>query len=190
MSESSYITSRICFHVDLSPNNIAVAMVHVVQGVLGLARLADQVTVTFLHISEVHIFVTKGVPVSLFGALSWSSMSTFVSGKYSAAFCTLLGSLSVSFSDVQTLLPLLTSAAAVLVKEQCVLGSTSGVSLALTSSGFQESTNKLGFTPEVRGRVWPLYNLDSLGCLTILCNLSSLLPFATPRPLAQLYRGE
>ena len=39
---------------------------------------------------------------------------------------------------VTALLPLLTSAAAVLVKEQCVLGSTSGVNLALTSSGFQE----------------------------------------------------
>lgn len=38
MPESSYITCRICFDVDLSPNNIAVAMVYVVQGVLGLEK--------------------------------------------------------------------------------------------------------------------------------------------------------
>jgi len=36
----------------------------------------------------------------LFGALSWSLMATFVDNKYSAAFCILLGSLSVAFSDV------------------------------------------------------------------------------------------
>ena len=36
----------------------------------------------------------------LLGALSWSLMSTFVDSKYSAAFCILLGSLSVAFSDV------------------------------------------------------------------------------------------
>ncbi|KAF6139987.1 hypothetical protein GIB67_020378 [Kingdonia uniflora] len=36
----------------------------------------------------------------LLGALSWTLMSTLVEGKYSAAFCILLGSLSVAFSDV------------------------------------------------------------------------------------------
>jgi len=36
----------------------------------------------------------------LFGALSWSLMATFVDNKYSAAFCILLGSFSVAFSDV------------------------------------------------------------------------------------------
>ncbi|KAK9073852.1 hypothetical protein SSX86_006446 [Deinandra increscens subsp. villosa] len=36
----------------------------------------------------------------LLGALSWSLMATFVDEKYGAAFCILLGSLSVAFSDV------------------------------------------------------------------------------------------
>lgn len=36
----------------------------------------------------------------LLGALSWSLMATFVDSKYGAAFCILLGSLSVAFSDV------------------------------------------------------------------------------------------
>ncbi|KAD6454411.1 hypothetical protein R6Q59_016148 [Mikania micrantha] len=119
----------------------------------------------------------------LLGALSWSLMTTFVSDKYGAAFCILLGSLSVAFSDVvvdsmvverargetqsvsgslqslcwgssafggivssyfsgslvdaygvrfvfglSALLPLLTSAVAVLVKEQRVRGPLSSVS--------------------------------------------------------------
>ncbi|CAN6464872.1 unnamed protein product [Victoria cruziana] len=34
------------------------------------------------------------------GALSWGMMATLVNNKYSAAFCILLGSLSVAFSDV------------------------------------------------------------------------------------------
>lgn len=36
----------------------------------------------------------------LLGALSWTMMATFVDSKYDAAFCILLGSLSVAFSDV------------------------------------------------------------------------------------------
>ncbi|XP_057546377.1 folate-biopterin transporter 1, chloroplastic [Amaranthus tricolor] len=36
----------------------------------------------------------------LLGAFSWTLMSTIVDSKYSAAFCILLGSLSVAFSDV------------------------------------------------------------------------------------------
>ncbi|KAF8388079.1 hypothetical protein HHK36_026745 [Tetracentron sinense] len=39
----------------------------------------------------------------LLGALSWSLMATFVDSKYGAAFCILLGSLSVAFSDVHLL---------------------------------------------------------------------------------------
>ncbi|GFS36719.1 major facilitator superfamily protein [Actinidia rufa] len=66
-----------CFGVELTPDNIAVAMVYFVQGVLGLSRLAW-----------------------LLGALSWSLMATFVDSKYDAASCILLGSLSVAFSDV------------------------------------------------------------------------------------------
>ncbi|KAK7266674.1 hypothetical protein RIF29_19324 [Crotalaria pallida] len=36
----------------------------------------------------------------LLGALSWTLMATFVDTKYGAAFCILLGSLSVAFSNV------------------------------------------------------------------------------------------
>ncbi|CAJ1977197.1 unnamed protein product [Sphenostylis stenocarpa] len=119
------------FGVDLSPDNVAVAMVYFVQGVLGLARLA----VNFYLKDDLHLdpaeaaviagfsalpwlvkplygFISDSVPLfgyrrrsylvlsGLFGALSWSLMATFVDNKYSAAFCILLGSLSVAFSDV------------------------------------------------------------------------------------------
>lgn len=126
----------------------------------------------------------------LLGALSWSLMASFVDGKYGAALCILLGSLSVAFSDVvvdsmvverargetqsvsgslqslcwgssafggivsayfsgslvdsygvrfvfgvTALLPLLTSAVAVLVKEQRFRGSSRG-----SSSSFFETS--------------------------------------------------
>ncbi|KAG2401461.1 Folate-biopterin transporter [Vigna angularis] len=121
------------FGVELSPDNVAVAMVYFVQGVLGLARLA----VNFYFKDDLHLdpaeaaviaglsslpwlvkplygFISDSVPLfgyrrrsylvlsGLFGALSWSLMATFVDNKYSAAFCILLGSFSVAFSDVQT----------------------------------------------------------------------------------------
>lgn len=228
MRKSKYLISRICFGVDLSPDNIAVAMVYFVQGVLGLARLA----VSFYLKDDLHLepaeaavisgfsalpwlikplygFISDSVPLfgyrrrsylvlsGLLGALSWSLMSTFVDSKYSAAFCILLGSLSVAFSDVvvdsmvverargesqsmsgslqslcwgssafggivssyfsgslvdaygvrfvfgvTALLPLITSAVAVLVREQRVLGPASGLGLALPGSGFLESSKQ------------------------------------------------
>ncbi|KAL2324410.1 hypothetical protein Fmac_023468 [Flemingia macrophylla] len=63
-------------------------------------------------IKPLYGFVSDSVPLfgyrrrsylvlsGLLGALSWSLMATFVDNKYSAAFCILLGSLSVAFSDV------------------------------------------------------------------------------------------
>ncbi|KAK7391065.1 hypothetical protein VNO78_19387 [Psophocarpus tetragonolobus] len=119
------------FGVDLSPDNVAVAMVYFVQGVLGLARLA----VNFYLKDDLHLdpaeaavisgfsalpwlvkplygFISDSVPLfgyrrrsylvlsGLLGALSWCLMATSVDDKYSAAFCILLGSLSVAFSDV------------------------------------------------------------------------------------------
>uniref|UniRef100_A0A6N2NGA1 Uncharacterized protein n=1 Tax=Salix viminalis TaxID=40686 RepID=A0A6N2NGA1_SALVM len=196
MPESSYITCRICFDVDLSPNNIAVAM-----------------------ISEVNIFVVKGVSVSRFGRHTWffqnflvhflgvrclpllvareeklsgetellvkddivlvipslfysiDLFSVYVGGHQLFVGSLLLHWLSggclwckeieggsdkcnllvlmkiklikrVLIVSISALLPLITSAVAVLVKEQCVLGSTSGVSLALASPGFQERSKR------------------------------------------------
>ncbi|KAF8392399.1 hypothetical protein HHK36_022741 [Tetracentron sinense] len=136
----------------------------------------------------------------LLGALSWSLMATFVDSKYSAAFCILLGSLSVAFSDVvvdsmvverargesqstsgslqslcwgssafggivsayfsgslvdsygvrhvrfvfgvTALLPLLTSAVAVLVKEQRMVGPARGQNFSLPGPGFFESSKQ------------------------------------------------
>ncbi|XP_076919784.1 folate-biopterin transporter 1, chloroplastic-like isoform X1 [Bidens hawaiensis] len=129
----------------------------------------------------------------LLGALSWGLMATLVDDKYGAAFCILLGSLSVAFSDVvvdsmvverargesqsvsgslqslcwgssafggivssyfsgslvdaygvrfvfglSALLPLLTSAVAVLVKEQRARGPLSSTSIDTATNGILE----------------------------------------------------
>ncbi|XP_073134266.1 folate-biopterin transporter 1, chloroplastic [Henckelia pumila] len=211
------------FGVDLTPDNIAVAMVYFVQGVLGLSRLA----VSFYLKDDLHLdpaetavisgvsalpwlvkplygFISDSIPLfgyrrrsylvlsGLLGALSWTLMATFVESKYGVAFCILLGSLSVAFSDVvvdsmiverargesqstsgslqslcwgssafggivssyfsgslvgtygvrfvfglTAMLPLITSAVAVLVKEQPVLGSARG-----QSSGFVQTSKQ------------------------------------------------
>ncbi|KDP40193.1 hypothetical protein JCGZ_02191 [Jatropha curcas] len=227
--KNRYLSSRIkCFGVDLSPDNVAVAMVYFVQGVLGLSRLA----VSFYLKDDLHLdpaetavisgfsalpwlvkplygFISDSVPLfgyrrrsylvlsGLLGALSWSLMATFVDSKYSAAFCILLSSLSVAFSDVvvdsmvverargesqsmsgslqslcwgssafggivssyfsgslvdaygvrfvfgvTALLPLITSAVAVLVKEQRVLVPARGQNLGLTGPDFMESSKQ------------------------------------------------
>ncbi|RDY11813.1 Folate-biopterin transporter 1, chloroplastic, partial [Mucuna pruriens] len=216
------------FGVDLSPDNVAVAMVYFVQGVLGLARLA----VNFYLKDDLHLdpaeaavisgfsalpwlvkplygFISDSVPLfgyrrrsylvlsGLLGALSWSLMATFVDSKYNAAFCILLGSFSVAFSDVvvdsmvverargesqstsgslqslcwgssafggivssyfsgslldaygvrfvfgvTALLPLLTSAVAVLVKEQPMFGMARGQNLLFAGPEFLESSKQ------------------------------------------------
>ncbi|KAM7277968.1 hypothetical protein ACFE04_005102 [Oxalis oulophora] len=253
------------FGVDLSPDNVAVAMVYFVQGVLGLARLA----VSFYLKDDLHLdpaetavisgfsslpwlikplygFISDSVPLfgyrrrsylvlsGLLGAFSWTLMATFVDNKYNAAFCILLGSLSVAFSDVvvdsmvverargesqsvsgslqslcwgssafggivssyfsgslveaygvrfvfgcTALLPLITSAVAVLVKERRMVGPASGQNLSLAGPTFLESsketatphsdsamfyftTNQLGFTPEFLGRVKLVTSIASL----------------------------
>ncbi|MQL93725.1 hypothetical protein Taro_026367 [Colocasia esculenta] len=211
----SSITTLKVFGVELSPDNMAVAIVYFVQGVLGLARLA----VSFYLKDDLHLdpaetavitgasalpwlikplygFISDSIPLfgyrrrsylflsGLLGALSWTLMATFVDSKYSVAFCILLGSLSVAFSDVvvdsmvverargesqstsgslQSLcwgssafggivsayfsgslvdayafLPLMTSAVAVLVKEQCT-SSSRGLNLPI---GFLEGSRQ------------------------------------------------
>ncbi|KAB2067514.1 hypothetical protein ERO13_A09G216700v2 [Gossypium hirsutum] len=217
-----------CFGVDLSPDNVAVAMVYFVQGVLGLARLA----VSFYLKDDLHLdpaetavvtgfsalpwlvkplygFISDSIPLfgyrrrsylvlsGLLGALSWSLMATFVDSKYGAACCILLGSFSVAFSDVvvdsmvverargesqsvsgslqslcwgssafggivssyfsgslvdaygvrfvfgvTALLPLITSAVAVLVKEQRVIGQARGPNVPLGNSSFLKSSKE------------------------------------------------
>ncbi|WCJ23802.1 Major facilitator superfamily protein [Euphorbia peplus] len=132
----------------------------------------------------------------LLGAISWTMMATIVDSKYTVAFCILLGSLSVAFSDVvvdsmvverargesqsmsgslqslcwgssafggivssyfsgslvdaygvrfvfgvTALLPLLTSAVAILVKENRVVAPT-GQNLAIMGPGFLETSKK------------------------------------------------
>ncbi|XP_043691126.1 folate-biopterin transporter 1, chloroplastic-like [Telopea speciosissima] len=130
-NNKSFMSTVKCFGVDLSPDNIAVAMVYFVQGVLGLSRLA----VSFYLKDDLHLdpaetavisgfsalpwlikplygFISDSFPLfgyrrrsylvlsGLLGAFSWFLMATFVDSKYDAAFCILLGSLSVAFSDV------------------------------------------------------------------------------------------
>uniref|UniRef100_A0A7N0VIS3 Biopterin transport-related protein BT1 n=1 Tax=Kalanchoe fedtschenkoi TaxID=63787 RepID=A0A7N0VIS3_KALFE len=216
------------FGVELTPDNIAVAMVYFVQGVLGLARLA----VSFYLKDDLHLdpaetavisgfsalpwlvkplygFISDSVPLfgyrrrsylvlcGLLGAFSWSLMATFVDSKYDAAFCILLGSLSVAFSDVvvdsmvverargesqsmsgslqslcwgssafggivsayfsgslvesygvrfvfgvTSLLPLITSAVAVLVKEKPVTRLSKKQNVPMISVGFYESSRQ------------------------------------------------
>ncbi|GKV42444.1 hypothetical protein SLEP1_g49848 [Rubroshorea leprosula] len=216
------------FGVELSPDNVAVAMVYFVQGVLGLSRLA----VSFYLKDDLHLdpaetavisgfsalpwlikpvygFISDSIPLfgyrrrsylvlsGLLGALSWSLMATVVDSKYSTAFCILLGSLSVAFSDVvvdsmvverargesqsmsgslqslcwgssafggivssyfsgslvdaygvrfvfglTALLPLITSAVAVLVKEQRVLGPARVQNIPFASPSFLESSRE------------------------------------------------
>lgn len=59
----SYVT---CFGVDLSPDNIAVAMVYFVQGVLGLSRLAvsfylkDDLHLDPAEVYELYIYYSIG----------------------------------------------------------------------------------------------------------------------------------
>ncbi|KAL5139860.1 Folate-biopterin transporter 1, chloroplastic [Glycine soja] len=227
--KNKYRTSSIkLFGVELSHDNVAVAMVYFVQGVLGLARLA----VNFYLKDDLHLdpaeaavlsgfsalpwlvkplygFISDSVPLfgyrrrsylvlsGLLGALSWSLMATFVDNKYSAGFCILLGSLSVAFSDVvvdsmvverargesqstsgslqslcwgssafggivssyfsgslldaygvrfvfgvTSLLPLITSVVAVLVKEQPMIGTARGLNLLFSGPEFLESSKQ------------------------------------------------
>ncbi|KAA3454584.1 folate-biopterin transporter 1, chloroplastic isoform X1 [Gossypium australe] len=56
-----------CFGVDLSPDNVAVAMVYFVQGVLGLARLA----VSFYLKDDLHLDPAETAVVTGFSALPW-----------------------------------------------------------------------------------------------------------------------
>ncbi|RRT50987.1 hypothetical protein B296_00039667 [Ensete ventricosum] len=74
----------------------------------------------------------------LLGALSWSLMAVFVNSKYSAGLCILLGSLSVAFSDVVSLIITLVVDSMVVERARGESQSTSGSlqSLCWGSSAF------------------------------------------------------
>ncbi|PWA82284.1 major facilitator superfamily protein [Artemisia annua] len=61
------LSSISCFGVDLTPDNIAVAMVYFVQGVLGLARLA----VSFYLKDDLHLDPAETAVITGFSALPW-----------------------------------------------------------------------------------------------------------------------
>uniref|UniRef100_A0A453BJT5 Folate-biopterin transporter 1, chloroplastic n=1 Tax=Aegilops tauschii subsp. strangulata TaxID=200361 RepID=A0A453BJT5_AEGTS len=63
-SKSGYFTA---FGVDLSPDNMAVAIVYFVQGVLGLARLA----VSFYLKDDLHLDPAETAVISGFSSLPW-----------------------------------------------------------------------------------------------------------------------
>ncbi|KAG2721816.1 hypothetical protein I3760_02G098800 [Carya illinoinensis] len=66
--ESKYHIDAVkCFGVDLSPDNVAVAMVYFVQGGLGLARLA----VNFYLKDDLHLDPAETAVISGFSALPW-----------------------------------------------------------------------------------------------------------------------
>ncbi|KAH0457702.1 hypothetical protein IEQ34_013017 [Dendrobium chrysotoxum] len=64
---SSSMSAIKCFGVDLSPDNIAVAVVYFVQGVLGLARLA----VSFYLKDDLHLDPAETAVISGFASLPW-----------------------------------------------------------------------------------------------------------------------
>ncbi|XP_020579692.1 folate-biopterin transporter 1, chloroplastic isoform X2 [Phalaenopsis equestris] len=64
---SSRLSAINCFGVDLSPDNIAVAVVYFVQGVLGLARLA----VSFYLKDDLHLDPAETAVISGFASLPW-----------------------------------------------------------------------------------------------------------------------
>lgn len=64
---SSRISAMKCFGVELSPDNIAVAVVYFVQGVLGLARLA----VSFYLKDDLHLDPAETAVISGFASLPW-----------------------------------------------------------------------------------------------------------------------
>ncbi|CAN1280132.1 Folate-biopterin transporter 1, chloroplastic, partial [Linum perenne] len=151
LRKSVYNGSRIkCFGVELSPDNIAVAMVYFVQGVLGLSRLA----VSFylkddLHLDPAEVVDSmvveraRGESQSTSGSLQslcWgsSAFGGIVSSYFSGS---LVDAYGVRFVfGVTALLPLITSAVAVLVKEKPVHVSSRGNNLTLADPGFLENS--------------------------------------------------
>ncbi|XP_047269495.1 folate-biopterin transporter 1, chloroplastic isoform X2 [Capsicum annuum] len=202
--DKNSMSSSRCFGVELTPDNIAVAMVYFVQGVLGLSDLA----VGFYLKDDLHLdpaetavisgfsslpwlikplygFISDSFPLfgyrrrsylvlsGLLGALSWFLMATFVDSKYGAAFCILIGSLSVAFSDVVVDSMVVERARG---ESQSMSGSLqslcwgSSACGGIVSSYFSGSLvgaygvriNKLGFTPEFLGRLKLVTSVASL----------------------------
>ncbi|CAK8573701.1 unnamed protein product [Lathyrus sativus] len=140
------------FGIDLSPDTAAVAMVYFVQGVLGLARLA----VSFylkdgLHLDPAEVVDSmvveraRGESQSTSGSLQslcWgsSAFGGIVSSYFSGSLLEAYGARFVF--GVTALLPLLTSAVAVLVKEQPTLGTARGQAFSFAQPEFLESSKQ------------------------------------------------
>ncbi|XP_022849581.1 folate-biopterin transporter 1, chloroplastic isoform X2 [Olea europaea var. sylvestris] len=142
------ISSISCFGVELTPDSFAVAMVYFVQGVLGLSRLAVNFYLKDdLHLDPAEVVDSmvveraRGESQSMSGSLQslcWgsSAFGGIVSSYFSGSF---VGAYGVRFVfGLTALLPLMTSAVAVLVKEQPVCGPGRGQNL-MSSSDFVES---------------------------------------------------
>ncbi|KAL8485227.1 hypothetical protein ACS0TY_027503 [Phlomoides rotata] len=139
-----------CFGVQLTPDTIAVAMVYFVQGVLGLARIAVNFYLKDdLHLDPAEVVDSmvveraRGESQSMSGSLQslcWgsSAFGSIVSSYFSGS---LVGAYGVRFVfGLTALLPLITSAVAVLVKEQRAVGSARGHNILSDSTGFLESS--------------------------------------------------
>ncbi|CAN1310431.1 Folate-biopterin transporter 1, chloroplastic, partial [Linum perenne] len=141
---------RICFGVELSPDNVAVSLVYFVQGVLGLSRLAvsfylkDNLRLDPAEVVDSMVVErARGESQSTSGSLQslcWGSAA--IGGIVSSYFSgSLVDAYGVRFVfGVTALLPLITSGVAVLVKEERVRVSSDGSVLALSGPGFVENS--------------------------------------------------
>ncbi|CAN1193292.1 Folate-biopterin transporter 1, chloroplastic [Linum perenne] len=141
---------RICFGVELSPDNVAVSLVYFVQGVIGLSRLAvsfylkDNLRLDPAEVVDSMVVErARGESQSTSGSLQslcWGSAA--IGGIVSSYFSgSLVDAYGVRFVfGVTALLPLITSGVAVLVKEERVRVSSDGSVLALSGPGFVENS--------------------------------------------------
>ncbi|KAK8957014.1 hypothetical protein KSP39_PZI000505 [Platanthera zijinensis] len=132
---SSRMNAIKCFGVDLSPDNVAVAVVYFVQGVLGLARLA----VSFYLKDDLRLDPAETAVISGFSSLPWlvKPLYGFISDSFP-----LFGYRRRSYLILSGLL--------------------GAFSWCLMATVVDNNTNKLGFTPEFLGRVKLVTSVASL----------------------------
>ncbi|KAH7651108.1 Folate-biopterin transporter protein [Dioscorea alata] len=153
---------------------------HLEQQKLNTAVVSGVSTLPWL-VKPLYKFISDSIPLfgyrrrsylilsGFLGALSWSLMATFVDNKYaiggivSAYFSgSLVDAYGVRFVfGVTAFLPLMTSAVAVLVKDQAVASSKQATPQS-DSAMLYFLTNKLGFTPEFLGHAKLVASVASL----------------------------